>query len=223
MPTVARQTFTVSIVVATVVIAAQNFALQHLDIVKTILPNRWLALGLAAGITGVLYRFAMEFYKWRAWRWFNGESVLAGKWEHKLTPTDRKPNNDRTGRFEVRQTPFEISIVCGENDDAITGSKSRWKSLAVSDDELANRRLWIIYEIVRGGETLVAGEAETDRGLLQVDLGMDKRGRRITTMSGTYWDAGRSQHKGSFQAWRADTKTPDGVIAATARPTQPIA
>lgn len=211
----ARQTFSISLLVAAFVIGAQNFAIQYVDTIKTLVLPRWFELAVAAGLTTVLYKLLMEFYKRWAWRWFNGELVLAGHWTHKLIPTDRRPNTDRLGRFEVLQTPFEIRIVCGENYNSDGTLTSHWRSLAVSYEELANRRLWVIYEIVRGTGTLVVGETETDRGLLAIDLAINSRGR-ITKMSGTHWDAGRSQHKGYFEASFVGTKAMDTGHTITA-------
>lgn len=211
MHNLARQTFSVSLLAAAFVIGAQNFAIQYVDTTKTVALPRWFELTVAAGLTTVVYKLLMEFYKRWAWRWFNGELVLAGHWTHKLTPTDRRPNTDRLGRVEVLQTPFEIRIVCGENYESDGTLTSHWRSLAVSYEELAR----VIYEIVRGRGTLVAGETETDRGLLAIDLGVNSSGR-ITKMSGTYWDAGRSQHKGYFEASFVGTKAMDIAHTITA-------
>jgi hypothetical protein len=208
MPNLARQSFNVSIFVATVVITAQNIALQYVDVVKAFVSARWLALLLSAGLTSVAYRLVIEFYKRRAWRWFNKQFVLAGKWEHSLVPADPEPNNDQHGEFEVLQTAFETKIVGGKNFDQTTGRISHWKSLAVFDEELAEQGLWVIYQIERGEGKLVSGEGEIDRGLIRVHLEKDSETGRVTTMSGTYWDAGRSQHKGSFEARLADKKAP---------------
>lgn len=205
MPSLARQSFSVSIIVAAGVITAQNFALQYWDVINTVVPILWLRLALAAGLTSVLYRLAMGLYKRHAWRWFNNEFVLAGHWEHRLNPTDKTPNGDRLGTFEVLQTPFEIRFACGENYTESGELTSHWKSLAVSDDELASRRLWVMYEIVRVGSAGAGGETDTDRGILQIDLHLDSSDR-VTMLSGIYWDAGQSRHKGHFKAKRVATK-----------------
>lgn len=219
MPNLARQSFNVSILVATVIIAAQNIALQYFDVVKSFVSARWLALLLSAGLTSVAYRWVIEFYKKRAWRWFNREFVLIGKWQHSLTPADPEPNNDRQGEFEILQTAFETKIVGGKNFDQATGRVSHWRSLAVFDEELTERSLWVIYQIERGEGKLVAGEGEIDRGLIRVHLGMDERSGHITTMSGTYWDAGRSQHKGSFDARLVDARESAVTQAVRKSPT----
>ena len=134
--------------------------------------------------------------------------MLAGKWKHTLSPVDPKPNNDREGEFVILQTAFETRIVGGKNIDEKSGRISHWKSLAVFDDELPERSLWVIYQIERGEGDLVEGEGEIDRGLIRVHLDVDVRTGRMTRMSGNYWDAGRSQHKGSFEAGLVDTKQP---------------
>jgi hypothetical protein len=210
MPNLARQSYKVSILVATAVIAGQNLTIQYLEVVKKYLPPGWLGLLFTAGLTSLLYRLVIQFYEKKAWRWFNRKIVLAGKWKHTLSPADLNPNNDREGEFVILQTAFETKIVGGKNYDQKTGRISHWKSLAVFDDELPERSLWIIYQIERGEGKLVKGEGEIDRGLIRVHLDVDEGTGRITKMSGNYWDAGRSQHKGSFEAGLMGTEAPDG-------------
>jgi len=215
VPNLARQSYRISILVATVVIAAQNLAIQYLDVVKKYLPPTWLSLVLTAGLTSLLYRFLIHVYETRGWRLFNRNVVLTGQWRHTLLPADEKPNNDRGGEFTVLQTAFETKIVGGKNYDEKTGRISHWKSLAVFDDELPERSLWVIYEIDRGEGELVEGESEIDRGLIRVYLSVDDKTGRMIKMSGKYWDAGKSQHKGSFEAARADAK--DAAVGVRAR------
>lgn len=201
MPNLARQSYKVSILVATTVIALQNLALQYWDVVRSHLLPGVLGLLLSAGITGVVFRLVMRFYEKTAWRWFRRSIVLSGRWRHTLSPADHTPNDDRGGEFVVLQTAFETKIVGGKNYDSKTRRVSHWKSLAVFDDELPDRSLWVIYQIERGAGKLVGGEGDIDRGLIRVHLDVDKR-TGVTKMSGNYWDAGRSQHTGSFEAAR---------------------
>jgi hypothetical protein len=206
LPKLARHPYRVSVLIATVVIAGQNLTLQYVDALKKYLSPHWFGLVLTAGLTGVLYRLALHVYETRIWRRFNPDVVLAGKWKHRLVPADRKPNNDREGEFVVIQTPFETKFVAGRNYDHEAHSTSHWKSLAVFDDELSDRSLWVIYEIDRGQGKLVAGESRIDRGLIRVNLDVNDTTRRVTKMSGNYWDAGQSQHKGAFEAELVDPK-----------------
>jgi len=200
MPNLARQSYKVSVFVATVVIAAQNLAIQYSEVVKRYFSPSWLGLMVTAGITSILFRLIVYFYEKTAWRWFNRDIVLAGKWKHKLTPADSNPNPDRDGEFVITQTAFETKIVSGKNYNQETGRISSWRSLAVFDDEVPDRSLWVIYEIERGEAMRVGGESEIDRGLIRVHLDVEERTGRMTRMFGSYWDAGTSQHKGSFAA-----------------------
>src|ERR1041385_4349233 len=170
MPNLARQSYKVSILVATVVIAGQNLAIQYLDVVKRLLPASWVGLVVTAGLTGILYRLVIQFYQNIAWRWFNRKLMISGKWIHTLSPIDPNPNDDRNGEFTILQTAFETKIVGGKNYDQKTGRISHWKSLGVFDDELPDRCLWVIYQIERDRDELVAGEGEIDRGLIRVHL-----------------------------------------------------
>jgi hypothetical protein len=215
VPKLARHPYRVSILIATAVIAAQNLTLQYVDVLKKYLSPHWFGLVLTAGLTGVAYRLALHVYETRIWRRFNPDIVLAGKWKHRLVPSDRKPNNDREGEFVVIQTPFETKFVAGKNYDHEAHCTSHWESLAVFDDELSERSLWVIYEIDRGQGKLVPGESQIDRGLLRLHLEVNDRTRRVTKMSGNYWDAGLAQHKGAFEAELVD---PKAAAAASGTP-----
>jgi hypothetical protein len=196
----AHHPYRVSIFVATIIIAWQNLTLQYVDVMKKYISPNWFALVFTAGLTSIIYKLVVYLYETVFWQWFNRDIVLAGKWKHTLSPVDQHPNNDRDGEFEIIQTAFETKIVGGMNFDQATRRRSHWRSVAVFDDELGDRSLWVIYQIERGQEKLVAGEAEIDRGLLRIHFDVDHRCGRVTKLYGNYWDAGRSQHKGSFEA-----------------------
>jgi hypothetical protein len=191
----ARHSYNVAAVVATLILAALNLVIQYLEPLKSLAP--WLVAVLSAGVIGGLYKMMLYTYETRFWKRIGRKPVLFGKWRHTLSPADATPNNDRKGEFEVIQSAFEIKIVGGKNFDQ-DGRCSFWHSLAIGDDGLPEKTLWVIYEIDRARGQLER-EGEIDRGLLRLNLTVDKRGR-ATKMSGQYWDAGRSQHQGNFQA-----------------------
>ena len=203
MARLSRHSYAASIVVATVVIGAQNMAIQYSNLIQKYLPASWVGLLISASIAGLVYKLVMQLYEFRAWKWLNRSLLIAGKWNHKICPTDENANNDREGEFTVLQNAFETKIVAGKNIDQKTGGMSHWKSLAVFDDAIEDRNLWVIYEIERAKGELAVGEAEIDRGLIRVHLDLDDHTGRIERMTGQYWDAGRSNHRGTFEARRA--------------------
>jgi SMODS-associating 2TM, beta-strand rich effector domain len=197
MPNLARHSYNVAVVAGTVVIALLNLTIQYLDSLKSLAP--WLVALLSAGIIGGLYKLMLSLYERGLWKKIGRKPVLAGKWKHNLLPTDPEPNNDRKGEFEVIQSAFEIKIINGKNVDQKTGLCSFWHSLAIFDDELAEKCLWVIYQIDRSHGQTDQRQGHIDRGLLKLHLTVDKAGR-ATKMSGNYWDAGWSQHQGQFEA-----------------------
>lgn len=203
MARLARHSYAVSILAATVVIGGQNIIIQHSEAIRRVLPPTWIGLLVSAGIAGLVYRFVMQLYEAGAWKWLNRDLIIAGRWMHKVTPTDENPGDEREGEFTILQNPFETKIVAGRNIDRVTGKYSHWRSLAVFDDCIEDRNLWVIFEIERAKAELAPGEAEIDRGLIRVHLDLDGKSGRIEKMSGQYWDAGRSNHRGTFEAVRA--------------------
>ncbi len=202
MSKLARQSYSISIIVATSVISIQNIIIRDFDLFKT----HSSVIFFTAGLSAIFYRIILQIYENRGWRWLNPEFVIAGNWKHKLEPSNQDANGDREGTFTVEQTIFETKFVGGKNIDENTNRDSHWRSLAVAH-ELDGRNLWMIYEIERTRPDLVAKESRIDRGIIKVYLDVESTTKEVRRMSGQYWDAGNSHHHGIFSAERSPSSS----------------
>jgi len=200
MKSLSRLSFAESALIATALLAAQNSVIAHVDKVKAFVGSNVFNTIVSAGAFALLFKGVIYLYEHHRWKLrFRGE-VLKGKWQHKIFRHDVE-NDGRTGEFEVVQDLFDVKLVNGIHRGGKSATPSLWHSIGYFRDPTSDTTIWFAYEIRRNRDNLEGGESDVDVGLLRLNVIRDASGR-IMQMAGQYMDAGKSQRRGLFEAWR---------------------
>lgn len=186
MPVHSKHNYNIAVLIAIPIIWVQNLVLKHIDV--DVLQTTW-GLLIASSATVVLsYKVALIIYEKYIWKKLSPEIDIAGSWHHVLTPHNKNPNKDISGRFTVDQTAFETKIS-GENFDEASVETSQWESEFVFQ---ANKNLVMNYRIDEIGSSR--------KGVIKVRLHIDSNTNKAIKMTGQYGDIGASEHYGNFTA-----------------------
>ena len=201
MKSLSRLSFAESALIAATMLAAQNSVIAHVDKVKAFVGVNIFNTVVAAGAFALLFRGVIWLYEHYLWKWRFRSEVLAGKWRHKIFRHDVE-NDTRAGEFEIVQDLFDIKLVNGIHRGGKSATPSLWHSIGCFRDPTSDTTIWFAYEVRRNRDNLAGGESDVDVGLLRLNVIREPSGR-IVQMAGQYMDAGKSQRRGLFEAWRA--------------------
>lgn len=201
MKSLSRLSFAESALIAATMLAAQNSVIAHVDKVKAFVGANIFNTVVSAGAFALLFKGVIWLYEHYLWKWRFRSEVLAGKWRHKIFRHDVE-NDTRAGEFEIVQDLFDIKLVNGIHRGGQSATPSLWHSIGCFRDPTSDTTIWFAYEVRRNRDNLAGGESDVDVGLLRLNVIRDTSGR-IVQMAGQYMDAGKSQRRGLFEAWRA--------------------
>lgn len=203
MKSLSRLSFAESALIAAVLLGAQNSVIAHVDKVKAFVGANVFNTLVSAGAFALLFKGVIYLYEHYLWKLrFRGE-VLEGKWRHKIFRHDVE-NDTRAGEFEIVQDLFDIKLVNGIHRGGKSATPSLWHSIGYFRDPTSDTTVWFAYEVRRNRDNLAGGESDVDVGLLRLNVIRDTSGR-IVQMAGQYMDAGKSQRRGLFEAWRVSS------------------